>query len=228
MSYNFDVKQSPKVPVWIALEGIDASGKATQTRLLAERLDAVSCAFPRYTGLLGETILAHLKSAPAEGKRTEWAQTLQALMVADRYAAVRTIKEVLLGDTVRNLVSDRYMLSAYAYGKSDDLSYLFTDQLHVPLIKPDMHILVDIPVDVSFQRRPVREDAYEANRGRLEAVRKHYLEIFDAPEIIEVCGPHKSWRDRDVVYATVDGTKSESEVSDTIWNLVYGFREAIK
>lgn len=220
--------------IWVAIEGIDASGKQTQTAVLANRLNALSCAFPRYTGLLGETILSHLKSVPQEHQRRAWAETLQSLMVSDRFAAMTMINNILHGTDPqaeygpRNLVCDRYYLSAYAYGASDGLPYAFTDQLHAQLVKPDMHILVDIPVDVSFTRRPVREDAYEANRGRLEAVRTHYQEIFNDPSLVERCGPHKSWRGHDVVYAIVDGTKSEAEVADLIWNLVYGFREGIK
>jgi L-alanine-DL-glutamate epimerase-like enolase superfamily enzyme len=45
----------------IALEGIDASGKATQSKLLAEKLRGTRFAFPDYETPAGEAILGHLK-----------------------------------------------------------------------------------------------------------------------------------------------------------------------
>ncbi len=70
------------------------------------------------------------------------------------------------------------------------------------LPQPRLQILLDIPVEESFRRRPQRDAAYEADRGRLEKVREHYWEYFRRLD-----------RDR---WWSVDGTWSPEDVTREI------------
>ena len=69
---------------------------------------------------------------------------------------------------------DRYWASGYAYGTADGIDSDWLLTIHDALPQPDLTVLCDITVEESFRRRPVREDAYEASRERLELARRAY------------------------------------------------------
>jgi dTMP kinase len=95
---------------WIALEGGEASGKSTQARLLAERLDAVLTREPGATAV-GARIRDVLLD-PSVVALDARAETL--LMAADRAQHVAEV----VGPTLaagRSVVSDRSAFSSLAY-----------------------------------------------------------------------------------------------------------------
>ena len=217
-----------RLPAIVALEGIDASGKATQAKMLADYLDARPCAcgapahyvehvdagnpssklrcescgmvgpgpclrrsFPAYETDLGGLIRAALRG----GWAADWAPgypappaarmdstglralVLQSLMVTNRHELADEIEYEHMVKS-RSIVLDRYWASAVAYGAADGLDPKWLEGVHSRLPKAH-HVLVDIPVEESFRRRPTREDAYEADRGRLERARAAYLALFE-------------------------------------------------
>lgn len=177
---------------FIAIEGGDAGGKATQSRLLAEKLDALLLSFPRYETEIGKLIRANLKGLISMSRWSDgpdglsgdkfWCEpksdalVRQALFALDRYAAARDILDALANG--RNVVADRYWVSGLIYGSSDLVDTGMLKRVHECLPQPDVWIMLDVPVDESFRRRPLRQDAYEVDREKLEDVRQRYLKLF--------------------------------------------------
>jgi thymidylate kinase len=196
-------------PLLIAIEGIDACGKSLQQARLADAVGASKMKFPNYGTPTGALILKLLKGerelhtpAEVEGRfgaaqecaapdEREQALVLQSLMTVNRYEVTSFMTGTL---NERALVLDRYFASGLVYGEADGLPPPWLYAVHHCLPKPDLYILLDISVEESFRRRPVREDAYEANRDRLEAARLGYLDLWSrAPEMISWQGNPVRW-----------------------------------
>lgn len=210
--------------MFIALEGIDASGKATQAAMLTDRLTRLgraplSVAFPRYDTPLGRLILRALRGEivvaegyeRADGRRGasglatmyENATVLQCLMLVDKCDGAVDIHAALRAGT--DVVLDRWWPSAIAYGSADGLAsdWLFRT-VHV-LPAPDVMILLDVPPTVARQRRPRAQDRYEADREQQLQVRAHYLDL---------------WAKLGASCRVVDGVGTIEEVHDRVWNEV--------
>jgi dTMP kinase len=172
---------------FVAIEGGDANGKQTQSKLLAEKLDALLISFPRYETEIGKLIRANLKDEWAATKhypsvsvysKDETANVIvrQALFTLDRYDAAPDILDALANG--RNVVVDRYWLSGLIYGASDAVDAVMLERVHACLPQPDVWILLDVPIEESFRRRPERQDVYEQDREKCEGIRRRYLKRF--------------------------------------------------
>jgi dTMP kinase len=183
--------------MFIAIEGIDACGKSTQTRLLAERLNAKLMRFPDDETPIGKLIRAHLNRewtlamAPLECPTADGpevnvgrlvtnvheanALVFQALHFANRLEKAREIARMLLRQDV---VADRYLASAIVYGSADglDVDYLIQTQQWLP--QPDLNILIDIPPELSAERKPESRDRYESQPGLMEEVMSRYRKLW--------------------------------------------------
>lgn len=201
----------------IAIEGIDASGKHTQTLkvvdwLQRKRFLAETIAFPNYESASGKAILAHLKGEwfsssvgfPA-GKSQYDAIAFQALQLFNRAEEASKIREGL-GRGV-NWIFDRYWPSGYAYGGNDGLDPFMLVDAHSVLPEMDLAIFVDITPEESVRRRPDRRDRYEKQPGLMEQVRARYLELFHDR------GPKAYPRTR---WIRIDGMMSEEAVTNAI------------
>jgi thymidylate kinase len=203
--------------LFVAIEGIDACGKATQSKALFDYynkryidryivgqgrspLHANLMSFPNYDSVTGRAIQAHLKGQwttvdgiqlledrglilpeqpvmPPHERKILDALTFQCLQTANRFETVCHLGiDRLLPDTV--WISDRYHASALAYGANDGLSDDLLNAINSGLPMPDIYILLDIPVELSIQRRPYRRDRYEKDTALLNRVRDQYLRIF--------------------------------------------------
>ena len=153
----------------IAFEGIDACGKSTQIKLLREYLERDAkvrvFSFPDYTTETGKAIKKLLQDPERDPLM------LQALMSMNRYERQTEIDSALTDGFV---ILDRYWLSGLVYGMADGLSESWLREVHTRLLQPHLWIVLDLPVEESFRRRPVRDDAYEADAARLEKARKWY------------------------------------------------------
>jgi dTMP kinase len=192
--------------VFIVIEGADGVGKATQVKLLAERLakcgyESEVFSFPRYGTPLGQIIGEHLRRAT--GGRSD-AITLQCMMTADKYdAAMRILERIGSGAFV---VCDRWWPSAFAYGVADGLPPEWLVNIHDRLPVPDLNILIELPADESLQRRPELRDRYEKDRVLQDRVRENYRTL---------------WRENvSTRWPVVDGGGTPEEVHERVFGHV--------
>jgi dTMP kinase len=187
--------------LFVLFEGIDASGKSTQARRVAELRDA------HFTFEPGDTPLGvDLRRWVLDASTPMTPITEALLMLADRSHHVRTVIEPTL-DSGGSIVSDRYFASTLAYqgyGRGVDLARLeAATELAIGSCLPDMTILIDTPPELANDRRaPDARDRFEsADLAFHQRVREGYLEI-----------AHK-WEGR---WCVIDGSKSEEEVADSV------------
>lgn len=172
----------------IAICGIDACGKATQSKLLAERLNGHRIAFPRYETPVGAEILRNLKGewSPIHHETYDELGLVvtdknaaplvrQALFTFDRYLAAAEIEAKLTAGI--HVVLDRYWLSGVIFGASDGLDAKMLEEVHVRLPQPDLWLLLDVSPEESTKRRPDRRDMYEKDT-KASWRRDKYLEFF--------------------------------------------------
>lgn len=204
----------------IAIEGMDASGKATQAKLLAAKLEGVVLSFPDYTTPAGQLILGLLKEdwrginnredPPIIAHKKLNAMLLQSLMTINRLEVLPRIQELRTRNTP--IVFDRYYASALVYGKIDDLDDAWTALIQAPMPEPDLWFMLDIPAEESARRRPERRDRYEKEPGLMERVRAGYLDLFKLKEL-SAEGRYRRW-------SVIDGLGSVEEVHARIWSRV--------
>ena len=173
-----------KKNLFIALEGIDGSGKSTQVKLLAENLTnaghkVYSTSEPT-DGEIGKMIRRIFKHETDADHRT-----IAALFAADRLDHLLNrsnglIKKMAEGYTV---ITDRYYFSSYAYHSVYmPLEWVIqTNSLCADMLRPDLTVYIDISPEESMNRiTKAREKAelYESLEN-LTKVRNKYLEVFE-------------------------------------------------
>ncbi len=164
----------------IAVEGIDASGKSTQARMLADSLGAEFTFQFGATGV-GEVIRDVLLN-PANDSVDDRTEAL--LIIADKAQHVAEIVGPLLASG-RDVVTDRFTASTLAYqgyGRSLDL-----DELEAMMrfatggLEPDLNVLMDLSAEQAWQRLGVSVDRFEGQGPEfLDRVRNGYLALAGA------------------------------------------------
>ncbi len=169
----------------IVLEGMDASGKATQAKLLLGHLEkegkkAELVSFPRYNFFFGKQIKRYL-----HGKLGEADPKLMALLYAlDRYDAAPAIESSLENGKI--VVLDRYSASNIAYQtarvkpREQQQFFSWIKRVEEPMPKPTISFFLDVPIALSqklMDGRTREKDVYEKNTAYLEDVRQIYLKL---------------------------------------------------
>ena len=159
---------------FLVVEGIDGCGKSTQAARLAERLDAV------LTFEMGATALGRAVRELVLGHDTHPSDMAEALLIAaDRAQHMAEVVEPALA-AGRHVVSDRHAASTLAYqgwGRGLPLEdLLILVELATGGRRPDLTILLDLPVEVAEARRAGAADRMESNQeGFFGRVRAGYL-----------------------------------------------------
>lgn len=214
----------------IAIEGIDAVGKKTQTQLLKARaeslgLSAAILSFPRYSEtLFADSIAKYLNGDFGELDSVD--PHFAALLYAgDRFESREQILRLIASHDL--LIIDRYVASNIAYQsarveaavRADFIKWLCAIEYGVyALPKPDLNVYLDLPAVTASQmihsRRPRSytekvADLHEKDTDYLAACQRVYHKL-----IAE--GFSGSWLA--IQCAREDGQMREkAEIADAIW-----------
>ncbi|HIE37179.1 TPA: dTMP kinase [Candidatus Geothermarchaeota archaeon] len=187
--------------LFVVLEGIDGSGKTTQTFLLEHRLRKmgrrVYATREPTDGIIGGIIRAALTT-----KLRITHRTLQILFAADRSEHVKEIEDRIKAGY--DIICDRYYISSIAYGMVDlDIDWLIKMNSVFP--EPDITILLDIPAEIALKRLGDRySKTFFERRAFLSKVRENFIEL------------SKLFKN----FHIVDGSRSEEEVHRDIFKIV--------
>ncbi|HIE18999.1 TPA: dTMP kinase [Candidatus Bathyarchaeota archaeon] len=171
---------------FICIEGLDKSGKTTQSNLLVEALrrkghDAVYT-FEPSDGKIGRFIREYVLNR----KERVYAMIEALLFAADRTEHTETfIKPNLRKGKI--VISDRYLFSSLAYQGAAGVNISWIKKINKAAVKPDLAIYLDVPVDEIFHRCQGRRSVME-NREIQEKVREIYMKLVRNGELILIDG----------------------------------------
>lgn len=159
----------------VAVEGIDQSGKRTQTVLLAKKLRALRCPvstidFPDYTTKLGKQLRFYLA-----GKNRFDHRAVHMLYAANRWERASDIMKGM--ESGVRMIVNRYSPSNLAYGLAHGLPLKWLVAIEEGLPRPSRVIVLDVSARTSFSRKRTRRDVHEGDLGYLRIVRKAYLSL---------------------------------------------------
>lgn len=173
LEFDIELKKNPYQGLYVAIEGIDGSGKTTQTEQLARHFESLGKSVvrtrePRKEGVIGDIIQKVLT-----GKLKMSSIALQYLFSTDR---VLHHKEVIVPalKAGKAVVSDRCFWSAIVYGILDRMNgkydYGSADSLLVSqsilstyhqFIVPDFTFYLKVSLDTAFSRIKKKDDVKE-------------------------------------------------------------------
>lgn len=192
----------------ILIEGLDRTGKTTQTSILTDRLkpNAQLIKFPDRSTTIGKLINQYLTDKNFNLPN----QSVHLLFSANRWEVAENIKETLLNGT--NVILDRYVYSGIAYSAAKDVDGMDLQWCLNPdkgLLKPDLTLFLTNESNDDAERDGFGEERYE-NVQFQKKVKKQFYAAFKEFET-----PNSN------TLKLVDVTnKSIEEVSEEIWKLV--------
>lgn len=221
VSFELDFKRNSYPGKFIALEGIEASGKTTQVKLLGEKIkNSVLIKNPTDDNEIG----IFIRNEVLSGKSDIPPVAYQYLFAADRAIQQQQIIDFLKeGKTV---ISDRYLWSSVAYGIADREGLDYENWEEVTLVAfsalsmyhqflmPDMTIYLDISLGESLKR--------------IKGSEKH-TEIYDNHKMNTKIQKGYKWLmekfPEEFTIVDGDGEKSEEEINGNILKLIEGIRK---
>lgn len=197
---------------FIAIEGIDGSGKSTQAKNIAKRLEAeghkVYLTFEPTDMRIGKMIRSILG-----GKEKADEKVIAALFVADRLDHILhetngILKKLAEGYTV---ITDRYYFSSYAYhGAHMDIDWVIaSNKMAAEILKPDVNIFIDVSPEVAMKRINSNRESVEIYEtlDNLKAVQAQYHLAFK-----------KLQKSEHIV--TVNGDETPEKVTEALWAIM--------
>jgi dTMP kinase len=162
---------------FITFEGGEGSGKSTQIRTLAERLNAAklrTVVTREPGGSPGAEIMRHLVLSGMGKLLGPEAETL--LFAAARDDHVRCVIEPALKQGIW-VLSDRFSDSTRAYqgslGKVAPEVLNAMQRVTIGNLKPDLTLILDVPVEIGMKRAAVRRGSGAPDRFEAEDVKFH-------------------------------------------------------
>lgn len=176
---------------FIVFEGIDCSGKTTQSRLIADAMGAanfpvVQFAFPDRSSPIGKILNEFLKT----GTQSLPKESIQLLFSANRWEVMDSIKKYISEGTT--VLCDRYIASGIVYGVARGLPEKWCRMLEYGLLNPDLTCYMDICPEEAKKRNSFGRELSETLpfQEQVYAIFKKYTlssrwKIFDASAPIE-------------------------------------------
>jgi dTMP kinase len=204
-----------KVPIrgrFITFEGGEGSGKSTQIRMLADRLDAAklrAIVTREPGGSPGAEIIRHLVLSGMGKLLGPEAETL--LFAAARDDHVQTVIRPALDQGIW-VLCDRFSDSTRAYqgklGQVDPKILNALERVTIGDLKPDLTVILDIPVEVGMQRAAARRGVGAPDRFEAEDIGFHQ-KLRDAYRQIAADEPQRC--------ALIDANADANTVAAKVW-----------
>ena len=194
---------------FIAFEGIDGSGKSTQVKLLAYKLEKAGHKVHLTCEPTGSPIGSLIRDIFKHKFEADH-RTIAGLFIADRLDHILNktdgiLKKLEEGNTV---ITDRYYFSSYAYqGTHMSLDWVIeANSLSAELLRPDLNIFIDISPEISMKRLHDRKNGIELyeNLENLNKVRDTYSEAFEM------------LKSKENIFIT-DGDRLPELIADDVW-----------
>ncbi|WP_076859577.1 dTMP kinase [Bradyrhizobium mercantei] len=197
---------------FITFEGGEGSGKSTQIRKLAERLDTAklrAIVTREPGGSPGAEIIRHLVLSGMGKLLGPEAETL--LFAAARDDHVRTVILPALNQGIW-VLCDRFFDSTRAYqGQLGQVSPELVNAMQrvtIGDLKPDLTFILDVPVEIGLQRAAARRGNASADRFEAEGIKFHQ-DLRDAYRRIAAEEPERC--------VLIDATADPDTVTARIW-----------
>ena len=213
--------------VMLVIEGLDGSGKATQTQKLIERLetmgkDAVKVSFPNYEDDSSALVKMYLSGALGQAEEVN-AYAASLFYTVDRYATFRKSYEQFWKQG-HCIVADRYTTSNMFHQctkepKENWDSYLsWLEDLEyekVGLPRPTQVIYLDVEPEVS---RALLSKRYEGDESKKDIHEANFAYLLRCREAALYAAEKFGWK----VIACNKGSEMRSieDISEEIWNSV--------
>jgi dTMP kinase len=206
------VKKAPGRGRFITFEGGEGSGKSTQIKTLAERLKATklrTLVTREPGGSPGAEIIRHLVLSGMGKLLGPEAETL--LFAAARDDHVRTVIKPALNQGIW-VLCDRFADSTRVYqGRLGNVAPSVLNAMErvtIGDLKPDLTIILDVPVEIGMQRAAKRRGSAAPDRFEAEDVKFHQ-ELRDAYRQIAAAEPKRC--------VLIDTTAEPATVAANIW-----------
>jgi dTMP kinase len=179
------MRNMTKKGVFIVIEGLDGSGKTTQSKILANKLSenhkVLYTAEPSH-GKVGTFIrnecLYEEKRLPTE---------VEALLfAADRVEHLQTELAPALSEG-KIIICDRYIYSSLAYQGSAGLSLDWIKTINARALEPDFALYIDVPPERVLERLQRKKSVMETLETQRK-VREIYLKYVEKGELIRIDG----------------------------------------
>jgi dTMP kinase len=205
-------KKDSKSGRFITFEGGEGSGKSTQIKTLAERLSGAelrTIVTREPGGSPGAEIIRHLLLSGMGKLLGPEAETL--LFAAARDDHVHAVIEPALDQGIW-VLCDRFFDSTRAYqgrlGKVDPKVLNAMQRVTIGDLKPDLTIILDVPVEIGMQRAAARRGVGAPDRFEAEDVKFHEG-LRDAYRQIAVAEPQRC--------VLIDANAAPGVVAARVW-----------
>ncbi|MEG1137370.1 MAG: dTMP kinase [Lachnospiraceae bacterium] len=197
---------------FVALEGIDGSGKSTQVQLLIEKMKEEN--IPCYATMEPtDSPIGSLIHQIMMGRIKTDNKVIAALFVADRLDHLLNDINGIAAKIEEGIsvVSDRYYFSSYAYhGVDMPMEWVINaNEQSSNILRPTVNIFIDVAPDIAMERiakNRFQQELFE-KKSRLVSVREKYLEAFEKLKNSETV-------------IIIDGNQSPQEIAKDIWEEV--------
>ncbi|WP_439124572.1 dTMP kinase [Marivita sp.] len=198
--------------LFVSFEGIDGSGKSTQSRMLADRVKAAGHDVVHTREPGGSPGAEEIRALVLQGDPDRWSAETEILLftAARRDHLERTIKPALEAGKV--VICDRFADSTRMYqGLSRGNLRAKVDALHDLMIgmEPDLTLLIDMDPETGLSRAKARntvEERFEDFGASLqEAMRAGFLALA------------KEYAGR---FRVIDGARDADTVAEDVWAAV--------
>lgn len=195
---------------FIAFEGIDGSGKSTQSALLIQKLRQEG--IPCYATMEPtDAPIGSLIRQVMTGRVKTDNKAVAALFAADRLDHLLNevdgiVSKIESGVTV---VTDRYYFSSYAYNSVHmPMEWVIkANEQSSAILRPSVTVYIDIDPDTALDRiakNRFRQELFE-KKSMLVKVRDNYMKAFKLLE-------------KDEKVFIVDGNRPQEDIAETVWN----------